>query len=507
MTPALSLPRVAAAPRFQPAWLWLLALVPGNALIAIDLARDVVRPATWAVRFVPALLVLAFVAWVHAAKRPLAVRLRKELRLVMLPALMLLVCSGEGLLVDAVPMTSPLTGLLRDGAWLTLLILPAATLTLPLSTEWERGTLGALVMSPGGARALGEKYAVGAALVVLSYFQFTLHHVDDRESWWFVTGAHVLALATVPTWFFLARKEATTLGLVSLVPFFVVMPVAFFLERFEVTVAVVSVYAVVTLAALPWAVRRGALALPLDEALARGGASKRFAFFPQPLAAELGAQRETMILAAVGWAGFVGTWLLGGHDEAPMVLGLLSALAAVLSPALAFAEADRLGTLEPLLVSRTRAEVFRLKAVTSLGVTMLFSIVVPLAAMAVTSSKWEPMPWLIGVSFVWCLGLVASVQARGAALGMTFGGGLAASAALTQFAVFVAVWLTAGSLGVGDHPSSGAFMAAAFISTAAIAVLVAWRKFVRLSSGRDTALGLAAAAFQCTVLAVAGLVG
>ena len=75
-----------------------------------------------------------------------------------------------------------------------------------------------------------------------------------------------------------------------------------------------------------------------------------------------------------------------------------------------------------------------------------------------------------------------------------------------QFAVFVGVWFAAGRLGVRDSPSNTTFLAAALISTAAIAVVLAWRTFVSQSEGRDTALGGAAAAFQCTVLAVAGLI-
>ena len=45
--------------RFPMLSLWLLTLIPGNAVVLLDLQHGVVRPTVWFARFVPALLVLA----------------------------------------------------------------------------------------------------------------------------------------------------------------------------------------------------------------------------------------------------------------------------------------------------------------------------------------------------------------------------------------------------------------------------------------------------------------
>jgi hypothetical protein len=505
--PSLSVVRPLPAvvtPRFRMSWLWLLTLLPGDVVVVMDLVHGAFRPGVWLARFSPALLVLALVAWSSLTNSPLAVRLRTELRLALFPALLLLVSSGSGLVLDVVPFDGLLAGLMH-AVWALALVLPAAMLLTPMVREYERETLAALLVTPRGARAFGEKFALGAGLVVLSWLQLSPSQPRFSELWYFELAGHVLALATVPTWFLFGKKEGATLGLVVLVPFFAVMPVAWFERPTLVTIALV-VYGLGMLALFPRALRRGLLAPGIDERLAVAGVWAPRTLSPL-LAAELSAQREALILASVGVFGFFGVLLCDGREGAPMVLFMLSVLTAALSPSLAFAEAQRLGTLEPLLVLRPRREVFRLKVLTSLGLTLVASVVLPLLILLATRGEGrasDAAGWLVAIGFVWSLGLVSSVHSPGAAISFSASLGIAFASAVGLGLAFALTSLGVGTL-LGSHAGGVSFLGATFVASMAIAVFLAWRRFVQLPepSPRAALLGAGVALFHAVVMGAA----
>ncbi len=508
MIPALAIARPVAPSRFPMAALWLLALVPGNAVVLLDLAHGVVRPAVWLARFVPALLVLALVGWSERATSPFAARLRKELRLTLFPGLLLLGASGVGLWSDLFPPGGGLAGLVHTMPWVLALVLPASSLLTPMTVEFERDTLSALWLSPRGARAFAEKYALGAGLVVLSWVQLSACTPGSPELWWFGLGGHVLAVATVPAWFLLGKKEGTALGLVTLVPFVVASPAALL----DVSVVpTLATYGVVMLALVPWALERGLLAPAIGEQAAVPGATWASRGVPPLLAAELSGQRETLILVGVGVASFAGVRLVDGHEAAPMVLFFLSAIAAALSPSLAFAEAQRLGTLEALLVLRPRRAVFRLKVLTSLAVTLVACVLAPLLLLNVAGSTGrvdDVLGWLVGIGFVWSVALAVSVHLSGAGTALGTAMGLAFFGALAQVALFVGV-----SLGLSwllDRPlSSSHLLGATMVGTAGIAAFIGWRRFVHLpvAPARLALLGGGLSLLYAAVMGAAGVVG
>lgn len=492
--------------RFPWASLWLLVLLPGNGVVLFDLAHHVVRPGVWLARFVPAFLVLAVVAWAQLGKSPFALRLRKELRLAQLAGLLLLLSSGLGLWSDVLQGSAAWRGLVHTLPWVLLFVLPAATVMIPMTVEQERGTLAGLLSSPLGARAFAEKFAVAAGLVVISWSQLIAADAPSREAWWFAFLGHVVALATVPTWFFFMRKEGTTLGAATIVPMLVAAPAGFF-EQAGPLAASVAVYAVLMLALLPRAVRRGVMAPTLDDQLGVGARTLTPRLVPPLIAAELNAQREAVVLALVGVLGFFGVLALNGTTEASMTLFMPCAIGAALSPGLAFAESQRTGTLEALLVMRTRRSVFLLKALASLAVTMVACGVLPVALLLVAGVQGSPSDsfgWLLAMVFVWAVGLVAAVHTTGAAHATGAAVGVAFIGFVILMLAFGLVSLVLGSM-LDSRSSGGGFVAAVFAGTAGIAILVAWRRFVLLPDRpvRGALWGAGASLFHATALGVA----
>ena len=312
-------------------------------------------------------------------------------------------------------------------------------------------------------------------------------------------------MATAPTWFFFARKEGTSLGLVTLTPFFVATPIGFLAGRGPV-LAALALYGVVMLAVLPKAVRRGALGLPLDEALSLPGARWAARLAPPVISAELTVQRDVLVLALLGCVAFAGLFFNGAAQAAPMALFLLCALAASLSPALAFSESARLGTLEPLLVVLPRGAVFRLKALTSLGVTLLGCGVVPLALMGASelegASVIAAFSWLVAMAFFWAVGLATSVHGAGVAFAMVSAWAAAFLGAFVQVLVFALVSLAVGSALGSGHSRDGA-MAVVFFVSIDLAVLVAWRRFVHQPAA-PARLAVLAAGLSVVVAAAVG---
>lgn len=496
-----------AAPRFRSTWLWLLALLPGDLVVVMDLVHGAFRPGVWLARMAPALLVLWLVAWSSLNDSALAVRLRKELRLLLFPGLLLLLSSGGGLVVDVVPPFGLFSGVMH-AVWTLALVLPAAALLNPMVREYERDTLAALLVTPRGTRAFAEKFALGALVVVLSWLQLSTSQPRFSELWNYGLAGHALAVVSVPTWFLLGKKEGSTLGLVILVPFLAAAPVAL-LGTARLVMVELIVYGGVVLALFPWALRRGLLAPGLDEHMAVPGGS--WARRLPPLnGAELVAQREAFILGGVGALASLVICALEGTEEAKMVLFMVGVLVAALSPSLAFAEAQSQGTLEPLLVMRPRREVFRLKALSSLAVMMLACVLVPLLLLLATGTRGEvgdALAWCCAMGFVWSLGLAVSVHVSGAAGASSVALGLAFIGTLLLVAGFVTASLGLSAV-LDTGGSDGSFLGAAFVVSTAIAVFVAWRRFVHLPAAphRQALLGAGVGLLHALVLGIAAAV-
>lgn len=470
--------------RFPLQALWLLTLIPGNVVVLLDLQRGVVRPAVWLARFVPALLVLAVVLWAHARTTRAALRVRTELRHLLASGLLLSVSSGAALCVDVVPAGGPVHALVRLMPWVLAVVLPAAAVLMPMSLERERGTLTSLLLTPLGARTFAEKFGLAAGLVVLSWLVLSVGEQRGTELWWFALAGHVLALATVPTWFFLTQDDETSLGFIVLVPFFIVMPAGVFWPAAVLPVA--ALYAVVMLALLPAALRRGVAAgAPawLRKDTPGFGWLERLA---RPvLRAELHGQRDCIILGGVAVLSFVVLGLMAHHDPeaaevATLALFVLCGVAAVLSPALAFTEARRLGTLDAQLAVQPRRRVFIHRALVSAATTVVVSGLVPAAGLAATSgmSINAVLGWSLAMVVLWSVGLVVAVHLASVGTALVTGLGVAFSAVVAHVALLLlALWGAMTVLDTEQLPPGGPFISAALVVVAVSALVVAWRRF------------------------------
>lgn len=506
MTPALTLARpLTPAPRFNPASLWLVGLVPGNAAVLLDLLHGVLRPGVWLARFMPALAVLALVAFAQWRDTPLAVRLRKELRLVLPVGVGLLVISGAGLL--AWLFEGALAGLIHSISWTLSGVLVTTVLLTPFTLEAERGTLASLVLSPLGARALAEKYAVAALLVVASWAELSVSEVWGTELWWIGLAGHVVPLATAPTWFFLSRKDATSLGFVTMVPFVVVALPLMLGAGAGVVVPLLVAYMVVMLALLPRVVRRGVLAPTLGETSDVPGLPALERRASPLVGALLREQRESVVLGFVAVVAPLAVFAIGGVEEAPFVSFVLSACVAALSPGLAFSEPGRVGTLDHQLALRPRRRVFLERAVASLVVTLVSAGVVPLAMLGglqlVTADGVGA--WAVGVLLVWCTSLLAAVFSSNAGVSLVSGLGLAAAIFLSHFAVYAGLLLGIG--GLVPARGGGQYLWATFVIAALLSLGLAWWRFVHQPArvGPRALVAVGASLFSAAAFGVAAL--
>ena len=128
--------------------LWLLMLVPAAVSTSLGAPPDLAHVA-------PLLAVLALVAWAEFSRSPLALRQRTNLRMALLPGVLMLVVSASGVLIST-PISPALDAMLRTMLPLLSLVLPAATLVAFLAGERDAGTWEALLASPLGRRALFE---------------------------------------------------------------------------------------------------------------------------------------------------------------------------------------------------------------------------------------------------------------------------------------------------------------------------------------------------------------
>ncbi len=479
MTPTLVAEQpVRAVAGFPTVGLWLLALIPANVVMLLDLQHGSVRPLAWLARFVPALLLLALVGWAQLRTGPTAIRLRRELRLSLGPAMMLLLGGGAALALDVLSGSGQ--ALARAAAFMTAIIVPTAVVLLPMSAERERGTLLPLLASPLGARAFAEKFAVAALVIVVSWIQLSAAGDRGSELWWFALAGHALPLLTVPTWFFLLQNDGMTLGYVVVTPVLIAVPIA--LLGSSVAIGCVVVFGFAMLAGLPAAYRRGAAVGPplwLQGDVPGLSGLERLA--PPLLRAALHAQRPAVMISAAGVAGFVAiaAW---GRDSAvaPLPLFIFSGCAAMLSPSLAFAEARRVGTLEAELVAQPRRQVFARRALLSGLTTAVLCVALPGALVAGVVGVTGPMvmAWCVAMLVLWSVGLAASVHQTSAGSALVAGFAVAGIAGVGQLGLCaLAAWATASWVG-GDPFVSRAFLAAALAGGAAVAFAVGCRRFL-----------------------------
>ncbi len=460
---------------------WLLTLLPGNALVLLDLARGVVRPGVWLARSLPALVVLALVLWAQTRTTAFTLRLRKELRLALLPGVLLGLSSGAALCLDAIG-EGPIYGMVWTLPWVLGLVLPLAMLLMPLSFEREHGTLLPLLTSPLGGRAFAEKFALGAVLVVLSWLQLSVGVHRGTEMWWFALGGHVLALATVPTWFFLTQDDGTSLGFIMLVPFFGATPIALLFPA--AVIPAEALYGLLMLALLPTALRRGA-ATGAPAWLRRDvpGSSWLEGWAGPVLRAELRGQRDTIMLGFVAVLAFVVIELMdaGETGAGPLALFASCGVGAMLSPMLSFSEARRLGTLDAMLIVQPRRQVFLRRALVSALTTIVVSLMVPGLLLAATSeaSVGGAVAWVIAMTVLWSVGLAVSVHFASVWTALATGVLVAWGLVVAHLALlFATLWGAAMMLGAEQFPQLEPFLAAAMVIIAGVALGVAWRRFM-----------------------------
>lgn len=479
---------------------WMLLLLPGNVLVALDVARGVIRFDIWLLRFMPALLVLAVTAWAAFTHTPAATRLRKELRLALPVGLPMLLVSSVALCADTYDAAAYRTSVV-NGLWVIgQAFLSPVVVVVPWVLELRSQTWTQMLAQPLGRRALLEKFTLSAGLVVVSALTASVGDTSiDRH---FLPMAHVLALSAALPLFLLLRN-----GFLAISSTFVLLVV----QRVGVKdlaakwpvgsvglQVVLITFVIALLLVLPRQLRR----LPLVEAdyssTARAGGWLRFAL---PWRAELEPLRLLLVLPALGLLGLLGFTFDGG-DGAALPLFVCCATVALLSPGIVFSEARRLGTLDPLLAVLPRRVVFQRKLVASGLFTLVTCVVLPTVAMRLTrTGHWADLvAWLVGMGFLFAVGLVVAHFTKHAALTLSVGGGVAAVLAGAQTA------LAEGSVVLlrGEF-LQGHLLAASFVGTSLVLMAMAWLNFSgRITSSRVLAFGGATCLAQALALAVVG---
>jgi hypothetical protein len=348
---------------------------------------------------------------------------------------------------------------------------------------------------------------VAALLVVASWAELSVSEVRDTELWWIGLAGHVVPLATVPAWFFLSRKDATALGLVTMVPFGVVALPLLLGTGAGVVVALLAAYMVVMLALLPRVVRRGVLSPVLGETSDVPGLPALEKRASPLVGALLREQRESVVLGFVAVVAPLAVFAVGGIEEAPLVSFVLAACVAALSPGLAFSEAARVGTLDHQLSLRPRRRVFIERAVVSLGVTLVAAGLVPLAVLSALHLVTVPGvgAWAVALLLAWSTSLLSAVFSRNAGVSLVSGLGLGAAIFLSHFAVYAVILLGVG--GLLPARGGGQYLWAAFVVAALLSLGFAWWRFVHQPArvGRWALVAVGASLFSAAAFGVAAL--
>ncbi len=496
---------------------WMLVLLPGNVLVALDLARGVVRCDTWLLRFAPAMFILGFIAWAEFTRSPAATRLRTELRLAMPTALPMLLLSGASLCSDAYARDGAWVGFIRTAPALLLLFVPGAALIAPWSTELRARTWEHLLTQPRGRRVLFEKYVLSVSLVVNSAVQLTALLERDADLFTYALLGHFFAVASTLPLFLVVRHGFMSVMLTGVLGAAVLAsgdlaynwPVAG-----SVAMALVFATTVVLLVLTPRGLRR----LPLVEAeLGSTPPAAKWLTLSWPWRAELEPQRLLLALPFVGVLAMLG-FTFDGKDGAALPLFVCCATVALMSPGIVFSEARRLGTLDPLLAVLPRRVVFQRKLLASGLFTFATCVALPTVAVALThggtslvTDSDSPPPrlvavltdgsaWLVMMGFLFAVGLVVAHFTTHAALTLSLGAGVAlvlagAQTALAEGSVFL----------LRDEFLDGQLLAASFVGTSLVLVAMAWLHFSgRIRSSRVLTVGVATCLVQALALAVVG---
>lgn len=495
---------------------WMLVLLPGNVLVALDLARGVVRFDTWLLRFAPAMFILGFIAWAEFTRSPAATRLRTELRLAMPTALPMLLLSGASLCSDAYARDGAWGGFIRTAPALLLLFVPGAALIAPWSTELRARTWEHLLTQPRGRRVLFEKYVLSVSLVVNSAVQLTALLERDADLFTCALLGHFFAAASTLPLFLVVRHGFMSVMLTGVLGAAVLAsgdlaynwPVAGW-----VSMALVFATTVVLLVLTPRGLRR----LPLVEAeLGSTPPAAKWLTLSWPWRAELEPQRLLLALPFVGVLAMLGA-TFDGQEGAALPLIVCCATVALMSPGIVFSEARRLGTLDPLLAVLPRRVVFQRKLVASGLFTFATCVALPAVAMAVmppstslvtdgnpppllVTALAEGMVCLVAMGFLFSVGLVVANFTTHAAVTLSMGAGAALVLAVAQTALAVgSVFL------LRDEFLDGPLLAASFVGTSLVLVAMAWLHFSgRIRSSRVLTVGVATCLVQALALAVVG---
>lgn len=485
---------------------WMLVLLPGNAVVVLDLLHGDVRFDVWVARFVPAMLVLAFVAWAELSRSAAATRMRVQLRLAMPGGVALMLLSGVALCHDEYANAGFLPDLVRAVASFSTLIVAPAAVVLPWVVELRTRTWGQLLAQPGGRRALLEKFALGAGLVVISWLSAIAGTPRDFAEG--VLLGHVLAIAAALPLFLLVENGFLAVVLTLLLATLGFLAADFSTDWPVVSLAVRAVLAVSSLAllaVLPRRLRR----LPLVEAELGSAPGAQRWWKPSLLwRAELEPQLMLLALPALGALATI-AFTLDGRDGAALPLFVCCATAALMSPGIVFSEARRLGTLEPLLAVLPRAVVFRRKLAAAGLFTFITCGVLPLITLFTTGTHQgggaarlinESAGWLIMMGFLFAVGVVVAHFSSHAGLTLSLGAGAAVLLAGAQVA------LTEGSVVLlREEFLRGDLLAASFVGTSLVLLAMAWLNFSgQAKSTRVLSIGTATCLVQALALAVVG---
>ncbi len=363
---------------------WLLTLLPVSVLVLADLSAGTARPLVWAARYLPALLALAPVAWAHSVTTPRSLRLRKELRLLAPTLLILLPASSLQLLADAPLPSLGLQVLLAVGLVLSAII----TVLVPLagwSGEQQLGTLAESMASPRAASITFEKVALAAYFIAVSALSLVSSSGDGAEA---VLGVSAVAVAVGPTWFFLLRAQAPAVAASFFVPALVLaVPSALFpFQSSREAMALMAAYALVMLALLPRSIRAG----PARPARSVMVEPVRFGHWRMRWPKWVGIEHQSL---HIGWATVVamplGYGLMYAISNQVMREGLFSlplllgVFVCVIGPSIALVENQQL--VLQALVAHPRVSVFRAKLVSTLLLTCVGGLALPLALGALST--------------------------------------------------------------------------------------------------------------------------
>lgn len=488
--------------------LWLLSLLPGCMLVVLDLARHVVRPEVWTVRFFPAGVLVLLAAWAERTPTPFARRMASTFRQTWEAGVTLMLGTGLGLLLDAVPREF-FFGLVSGWAMIAGLSLPAVMLAYLLWTETAHGTLAVNLTQPLARRWMVEKFSLVALMVTLAWLQQVAAWKLDSPEGRLLLAATLMPLSGTLLWWALTRNAVLT-GLLAGFPSLLVMFGAVLEEDFgdwvqPVAVGVMAVIGVVSLALTPRLLRTWPLT---DNTLGTDHPMVALRRLPIRWSAELLPQRLLFFFPFIGLFSVLVTPADENHATSLMLV-ILSVGAAALSPGIALTEGLRNGTLDLEYALRPRAAVFTRKVASAAMMVLFVSVIAPLAlqeldvAVDGVPHRHEPLEWLgwaLMMGFVFIVStLLSSTQRHAGATLM-----LSVVGAFVLAVVQVGLTETVTVLTFNEFAGSR-LHAAAFVNTSLILMALTWVREVKLQRAPKWVAGaLALCLLQAIALGVGG---